>query len=109
MTSSPTMPDHYPEHGKLRRVNRTSNKIGQFLEWLQLDRGLVIAERRLVDWEDEDGVPVEEVLFTADVTITKLLAEYFEIDLDEIEREKRAMLQACRDRSSSEIVTEDRA
>lgn len=81
------MPDHdklhqWPEHDKLREVADRSQAIGEFLEWLDLERDLVIARYA---HELDEFVP-------ANVSTNRLLAEFFGIDLDKLEAEKRDML-----------------
>jgi len=71
----------YPMHEKLKTVATLSQICGEFLEWLEC-RGL-----RLAKWE-EDG----ETLVPTQTSRTQLLAEFFEIDLDALEQEKRHML-----------------
>ncbi len=79
--------EEYPEHKKLESVQAKSQEIGAFLEWLQHERGFVIAT-----WLDEELAPSHE-------SIEKLLAAYFDVDLNRIEREKRRMLDSLRARS----------
>lgn len=74
------MPADYPEHEKLRAIRDQSQKAGEFLEWLQAEKGvsLMVGD------------------FPLQTTTTRLLAEFFEIDLDKIEDEKRTMLEVLR-------------
>lgn len=73
----------YPEHEKLQAIQRQSQAIGEFLEWLPTSRrGLVIARQAA---ESDRWYP-------AFVPIVELLAEYFGIDLAAMENEKRSML-----------------
>jgi hypothetical protein len=74
--------EKYPEHVKLRAVKDDSQKLGAFLDWLQ-EQGIAL-------YHDEPE-PLAVCL-----TTEKLLAKYFEIDLDKIETEKRAMLEEQR-------------
>ena len=76
----------YPEHDKQRKVLEASHQIGDFLEWLTEQHGVVFGRYR-------EG---SERLWPAPEPIDKLLAAYFDIDLDKIEDEKRAMLEALR-------------
>jgi hypothetical protein len=76
----------YPEHEKLLAVNDQSQAIGEFLDYC----GYTLCEARGARWYPVGG------------GITKILADYFDIDLAAIEREKRAMLAAIR-------TTSDRA
>lgn len=101
--SSPTLE-------KMRAVHPRSQAIGEFIEWLRHHKGWVIAERhchgpQCEGWdEDRDkfnpgrGEPRCEFydgqLFEASFSIEQLLAEYFEIDLGEADKEKRALLES---------------
>lgn len=72
----------YPEHDKLRAVNDRSQVVGEFLDWLD-GEGIRLAratETGLYDW-----ILVRE-------SPRELIAKFFEIDLNQIEREKRMML-----------------
>lgn len=98
-----------PELERLYAVKEKSQVIGEFLEWLQHGR-----EQRvlLAAWhEHTDGCyaesDVDRVGHTTcetnenfpvvlHVSINRLLAEYFKIDLDKVEREKLALLEEIR-------------
>lgn len=80
----------YPEHTKLKAVHHQSQTISEFIDWLQGVKGMHIMERGQYDYEwhfarTKGGV-------------TGLLAEYFKIDLDKLEAEKRQMLDELRAR-----------
>lgn len=77
-------PAPYPEHEKLKRVADRSQAIGEFVDWLHT-QGVTLAHWHNCTQLVPHGTPIE-----------KLLARYFEIDLDKIEEEKRAMLAALR-------------
>ncbi len=62
-----------PECDKLYKVKDESQTIGEFLDWLQEEHEIFLP-----------------------FSITDLLAEYFEIDLKEVERERRAILDELR-------------
>lgn len=83
-------PALYPEHEKMALVEETSQRIGEFLDWLLVDRQpkttLCVLTGSVVD-----------TYAPARVTAEQLLAEYFAIDLKVIEAEKRAMLKAMRE------------
>lgn len=77
----------YPECEKMSQVRPQSQAIGEFLEWLRYEKGWVLAT-----------VP-EEYEFTlveASYSIEGLLAEFFGIDLDKVETERRQMLDEIR-------------
>lgn len=72
--------EEFPEHAKLRVVQPLSQACGAFLDWLE-EQGLSICEM------DASGTrwPVQR-------SKERLLAEHFDIDLNKLEAEKRAML-----------------
>lgn len=76
----------YPEHEKLNAVKDQSRAIGDFLEWLRSEKGIILASygNSNMNWPTPDGTAKE-----------RLMAEYFEIELDELEAEKRVMLAAA--------------
>lgn len=74
----------YPEHDKLREIQPLSQAIGEFLEWCAADgREMVLAE-----WVNDGGW-----MLPASKPTEKLLAQFFQIDLDKIETEKRQIRQ----------------
>lgn len=73
----------YPEHDKVQKIAPQSQAIGEFLEWLQ-ERGTVLAEY--------DG----DRLWPQSFTTETLLAKFFDIDLNKLEKEKREMLKEIR-------------
>lgn len=89
----PIREEWLPECEKLLKVSHISQSIGEFIEWLLNERGYVLAE-----WNENDE------LFPVHPDIEKLLAEYFQIDLNKIENERRAILRALRARSGKEQV-----
>jgi hypothetical protein len=76
----------YPEHDKLAAVKDKSRAIGEFLERAYRE-GV-----RLCEADDEGWIPLGE-------RIEATLARYFEIDLQRLEDEKRAMLDELTGRS----------
>ena len=102
---------NYPEHEKLKVIADTSQAIGEFLDWLQAERKISLTEWR--EWEEEkpqfmathqgvgsldDTVMVKRKEYVPIYTsISKLLAEFFKIDLNKIEEEKRAMIKMLRE------------
>lgn len=67
----------YPEIEKLKSVAPHSQKIGEFLEWLEAEKGIRLRT-------DDDG-PVY-------TSYENLIAEFFEIDLRQVERERQEIL-----------------
>ena len=87
-----------PMVDKMIAVNEKSQAIGEFLEWLQEEKGYSIRERLTLvedrpawDYQVEvtEWLPIKQ-------SIEGLLAEYFEIDLAQVEAEKRAILKYLR-------------
>lgn len=81
----------FPEHEKITAVKDESQAIGEFIE---------SSGYRLCEWSEEadlcdcgDYIPGYVPVAG---TIETILAKYFKIDLDKIEQEKRAMLEALR-------------
>lgn len=78
------MSDKYPEHDKVRAVQDEARIIGDFLEWLP-SHAMVVCEI------DDDG-NLEMVRLSTE----KLLALYFEIDMERFSAEKDEMVEAYR-------------
>lgn len=74
----------YPEHEKLRIIKDQSQCCGEFIEWLATQGFHVVAQKR-------------ENLFV----LQRALAEFFDIDEDTLDEEKRAMLEKLNQSSSA--------
>lgn len=70
---------------KLRKVKDKSQVIGEFIDWLQEKKGI-----HLCIWRTEND------LAYAGERTEKLLAEFFDIDLVEVEQERRLLLKEIR-------------
>lgn len=73
-----------PEHERLRAAKRTDDAtqlVGRFIDWLDAEKHLVLAERGNVE------------LCPATVSTQALLAEFFGISPGALEAEKRALLE----------------
>ena len=79
-----------PELDKMEKVREESQKIGEFMDWLRGEKGLEIAT-----WIDDEDRG-RESLVPANVHTEKFLAEYFNIDLDKAEQERRALIESIR-------------
>jgi hypothetical protein len=79
----------YPEHAKLDKIQKESQVIGEFLEWLG-SVGLWISEYKA------SYRGAEEVLVSTQKSTSQILAQYFNIDQNKIDQEKREMLEECR-------------
>lgn len=74
-----------PEIKKMEAVKDKSQAIGEFLEWLY-EEGLLVAK---YSGSNDRIIPVS-------ILVEKLLANYFNIDLNKVESEKRALLEYVR-------------
>lgn len=84
--------------GEPCRLIDHSNLIGQFLEWAQA-HGLTLAKyapESEVEAVDGGFFEARDILVPDGRSIDRLLHDYFEIDADEEEREKRALLDYVR-------------
>jgi hypothetical protein len=75
----------YPEHEKLKALGDSNQIVGDFIEWLS-EQGYEICR-----WNDS-GTHCLPVHLHRD----QMLADFFEIDRDKLEAEKRQMLDALR-------------
>lgn len=76
----------YTQHEKLSKVQKESQAIGEFIEWLQTEKQYTVCE----DGKGYDSfIPVR-------FNIQDVLAEYFKINLNKLEEEKRHMLTYMR-------------
>lgn len=83
----------YPEHDKLAAISDESQAIYDFIVWLGDEKAVQLCGKR-------DGRPDhnswECPWMPVGASIRDLLAEHFGIDMQRIEHEKRAMLDALR-------------
>jgi hypothetical protein len=96
-----------PECERLSDVADKSNAIGEFLDYFLPNKGIILAKhikevRYNEDMEQEEEIEDSEYLFPAyeyqgTNGINKLLAEYFNIDLNKVEQERRALLEWLRE------------
>jgi hypothetical protein len=86
-----------PELDKMKAVQDKSQAIGEFLEHLG-EKGLVICcyasrqDEEKTGYEEGDLIPLHN-------SIEKNLADYFGIDLNKVEQERRALLDELRQSS----------
>lgn len=97
----------YPEHEKLAKVKDKSQACGEFLEWLLGPQRYQLGQYH--EHVDDCWLPGEsqtgrrrvcgmgaQTLYPTPVVVRKLLAEFFEIDEERLDREKCAMLDELR-------------
>lgn len=95
--------ERYPLHVKMAAIPESDRQaLGQFLEWLDSE-GLHFCKE--VKTRDVDGYDVwdfEEVWdnFYGDKKINVILGKYYEVDYDELQKEKELMLLEVRMQST---------
>lgn len=94
-----------PELDKLSAVKDRSQACGEFLEWLTQEKCVVLAKphvhtRYCREKESAFGPVICEVLsgelVQDNVSVQRRLAEFFDIDMDKVESEKRVLLDEVR-------------
>ncbi len=78
----------FPEHYKLSKVSKVSQEIGSFMDWLDNDK-----QYHLAQFNKEIN---EHRLSPVHFDINNLLAEYFDIDLKKLEKEKSEILNSLK-------------
>lgn len=81
----------YPEHEKQAKVLDDARVIGEFLE---------NCVYKLGEWRQGRRRSMDAEFFPVNMSIKAILAEYFDIDLEIIETEKRQMLDELRSAQS---------
>lgn len=76
---------NYSEHDKVRTVKEDSQKLGEFLEWME-SREIVFAV-----WIKSDNIWQEDELRPFHINIEQLLADFFKIDLKKLQTESEQM------------------
>ena len=99
------MSTKYPEHEKLKAVVAQSQTVGAFLDWLRDEKGISLAVQHAHNESCSEGGRWARCGYSngdyapAFASTRNLLAEFFEIDEEKIENEKRAMLAELRGES----------
>jgi hypothetical protein len=80
-------PDPYPESTKLHEIAHLSQACGEFIDWLASEHGIQLCE-----------IPkgYSDTWFPSHRSLHGLLAEHFEIDMNKVDAERRAMITALR-------------
>ena len=81
----------YPEHEKLRAIQPFSQKIGEFVDWLQEEKALQITPIDEGHFDKDD-----DYVYHVAPSLISLLAEFFDIDQAGLEAEKLDMLNKQR-------------
>ena len=79
-----------PECDKLAKVAPESQKIGEFIDWLSNEKGIHLASYDVARDLEYIHIPIE-----------RLLADYFKIDLNKVEKERAAILKWIREKNLS--------
>lgn len=78
----------YPACEKLAEVAPKSQAIGEFIDWLEDTHGIVLATR------DQETDELYEI--SKRPRLEPLLAEYFGVDMTQVEMERRQMIESLR-------------
>jgi hypothetical protein len=78
----------YPECERMQIVAPESRAIGEFIDWLNYEKHIILATRS----DEEDTGDIQMVHYSME----KLLAEYYDIDLNKVEKERQQMLEEIR-------------
>lgn len=70
----------YPECEKVKAVQAKSQAIGEFIDWLENEKQIYLMKGRK---------PIHQ-------TTLRLIAEFFDIDLEKVEQEKQSILAEIR-------------
>jgi 1-aminocyclopropane-1-carboxylate deaminase/D-cysteine desulfhydrase-like pyridoxal-dependent ACC family enzyme len=94
----PRVEPKYPEHEKMAKVQEKSQAIGEFIDWLEMNNRYICEYTggRFGEYSP-DRVP-----------INRRLAEFFGIDLNIIEAEKKAMLAEIRQANENREKEQER-
>lgn len=94
----------YPEHEKLKAIADKSQAVYDFIEWCSYEKSIHLAEHYCLRDSHPDHPGCEEgecemssYMVGTFRSIDSLLAEFFQIDMQAIDREKRAMLESIRE------------
>jgi hypothetical protein len=85
----------YPEAEKYSAVREQANQIGNFIDFLRDEKKYTFAKWYNMQ-EDPDEEETDDKLMPEFPNMEKLLMEFFEIDENKLEAERRAMLEECR-------------
>jgi hypothetical protein len=106
--------NEYPECEKMAAIREKSQAIGEFLEWLnsgeadgsRFERPVFLGAYRIVT-ETSRGELEEDEYYVSDVcidpfpyTTEALLAKFFNVDLNKVEKERQAMLAELREKQA---------
>ena len=80
----------HPNLDKMLTVKDDSHKLGEFIDWLSSNKGVILAMWGEANDENEEPT---DYLYPCNIKLERLLAEYFEIDYDAMEKEKKAILE----------------
>ena len=101
-----------PEHERLALVKDKSHEIGTFLEWLT-EQGIGLSKYHKHSEEcgkvysngySKECKMTEDTLSPYPMNIEVLLARFYGIDLDKLEREKRQILADIRKRAAGKAI-----
>lgn len=84
------------ECAKLAKTTEKSQPIADFISWLETEKRIYLAKH----YTFNDG---SEELMAVIQPVGTLLAEYFQIDMQRVEDERRAMVQYIHDKNKANV------
>ncbi len=93
------------EHDRLLEIKDKSQALGEFLDWLRQEKRVVLAS--VHEHTNDCGRWCEREYAVFTPRTETLLAEFFDIDLAKLEREKRQMLAGLRKQYASEEIDKE--
>lgn len=85
----------YPECDKVKDISDISQKIGEFIEWLK-EKNYIICKKEI---DEEYGTAFFHPTY---LPMEETLAEFFNIDLNKLEEERRNILEEFRKKCNGE-------
>lgn len=83
-------PNEHPEHEKLDKIRHKSQAVGEFLDWLAEEKGVRLCTlQKVEEFSGRQYWPIR-------VSNQEIIAEFFDIDLDKLDKEKQEMLDSLR-------------
>lgn len=90
------------ECAKLANISKQSEPIASFIDWLKREKRIVLG---IVTYEQLGTEPGVELagMYKIQTPIGTLLAEYFQVDMERVEAERRAMLKHIHDKNKENV------
>lgn len=91
--------DEEREVDKMLKIKEKAQVAGEFLEWLQSKGYRICTYFKDKEYEKDEKDEDESGYYPAHINIEQLLADFFGIDLEKVEKEKRKILDDIREKN----------